>query len=160
MSTALTTPQIAASIIANLASGNPPAKATCAVNDATTIIPVVGTSTNNVNLCYSATRTVTSGSPDVLDLTALTDPLGNALNFAVVRTVKITNNGSTGQTITVGGGTNPLFASESEPIQALGGVHLTDHPDGGLAVSGTVKNLQISVAAGTSVSYTITILGK
>lgn len=120
----------------------------------------VGTSAGAANFGTTINFNVTSGTPYTLDLTALTDTDGSSVTLASLSALKITNNSTTtGQDFTAGGGTNPIIASEStDPIQANGGFHNARYP-AGITVDSTHKLLQITVAAGTSVSGTVTLLG-
>lgn len=162
MASALTSPKVGLSLTCNLTGGVAPAIASCPVNH--TISPTIAASSaaGGADLVYATAGTVTSGTPVVIDLTTgLTDPLGVALVFAHVVAIMVTNDSTTvGQTLTVGGGTNPILASESDPVQANGGGFVVVAPNPGFTVDSTHKTLQVLVAAGTSVPYKLTVLGR
>ena len=161
MAAVLSNPAISCAITCNMSGGAAPAPATAVINDATARQATVGSSAGNVNKIYSAVFTVTNGTPLVFDVTSLTDALGNALNFGTVYAIKITNSSTTaGQDFTLYGGTNPILAASTELCYANGGVKLLDTGTTGIAISGSVKTIQITVAAGTGVAGVITIIGK
>lgn len=96
-----------------------------------TIAWTLGTGVNQINAAYVALLSIAASGNQVLDLTALTDTLGNALSFAGIKAIFIqllgtadlapdgvtTGNGCTG--ITVGNNaTNPFSAPISD--QATG----------------------------------------
>jgi hypothetical protein len=162
MATLLASPSVTSSVTANLTGGAAPAPSQSPVNH--TYAPAVPLSVGNgagqANKCYSAAFSVTSGSPLLLDLTTLTDPLGGALNFGTVVDILITNDSVTaGQDFTIGGGTNGLFTAAPNTVQANGGQWHWTGVNPGLATDGTHKILQIANASGTAAGK-ITILGR
>jgi hypothetical protein len=160
MASTMTSPQIAAAIQAGLAGGAAPAPSTSNVNHSAALTPAVGGSAGQVNKIYSAAFTVTTGTPLSIDLTALTDPLGAALNFTNVAAILISNDSVVaGQDFSVGGGTNGLFTAAPNIIAANGGMYLLANPNPGITVDGTHKIITITVAAGTGVGGKITVLG-
>lgn len=161
MANTLSNPQYGAAILGTLTSSTATATNVATINDATSAAPSVGTSAGSFNLAYTASGTVATGTPVVLDTTALTDPLGASINFGHVNIIKLTNNSTTtGQDLTMGGGSNPLFGSISPVARANGGFLEIADPNPGIATSGSVKNIQISAAAGTNVAFALTILGR
>jgi len=153
----LTQSKVSASFQSTFGSG----ATTGTVNHAVGSIPTIGSAAGQQDLEHSKSYTVTSGTPLVLDVTSLADPQGNAQNFAHVTSLLISNDSTTaGQDLTVGGGSNPLIATWGQPVQANGGWYGFGAPNPGIAVSGTVKTIQITVAAGTSVPLTVTVKGR
>lgn len=161
MSTTLVTPKVAIAATSQTTSGVAPATVVGTVAQSTTWAPTVGTAVGNVNLLYSAAQTVTNGTPLVLDLTSLTDPNGNAVVFAHVQAIVVTNNSIVaGQDLTIGGGTNPL-STDLHTAQANGGAAAIIAPNPGFAVVGSsTNNLKVVVAAGTTVPFSISIYGR
>lgn len=161
MSDTMTNPQVSLQISASLTGGAAPATASSAVAHTIANALTSGSGAGQVNKTYSSAFTVTSGSPLVLDLTTgLVDPLGNALVFSEVSAILISNDSTTaGQDFTIGGGTNPLFASAPNIVAANGGAWMILNPTAQITVDSTHKTVQISVAAGTSVPGKITVIG-
>ena len=161
MPSTLSSPQVSAAIVSTITGGASPAPSTANVNHAAARTPTVGSGAGNVNKIYSAAFTVTNGAPLSLDLTALTDPLGQANNFGTVYSILITNDSTTaGQDFTCFGGTNGLIATSTELCYANGGAKLLDTGTTGITVDGTHKIITIAVAAGTAVPGKITVIGK
>jgi hypothetical protein len=91
--------------------------------------------------------------PTTIDLTSLVDAYGNSISFTTVLHLMIVNNDAT-HNITVGGGTNGLFAAL--PVLYAGGCYnLTTT----FTVDGTHKLLLITPAAGTP-SVDVVFLGS
>jgi hypothetical protein len=145
-----------------LSDGLAPPVVTASINHTVNPSLPVGSGSGSVNLEYHTPVTVTSGSPLVLDLTNLTDPLGNAIAFAVVTAILLTNDSTTtGNDLSLGGGTTPLVATCPLPAQAAGGAVAVLAPAAGLTVtSGSTNKLQIAAAAGSAVPGKLTILGR
>lgn len=133
-----------------------------------TYAPAIGTSGVQINALYSAqVNVVASGTPTDLDVTALTDATGAALNFSlitgvVVQAVSIV----AGENGTIGGGTNPLFGASflSAPLKPAlnsmpGGTFVHLDPQG-VTTSGTIKTLRITIAAGSNVKFNVFIFGR
>lgn len=98
-----------------------------------------------------ANYSVSTGT--TIDLTNITDPFGNAISFATVKHLQIVNNDLT-NSLTVGGGSNPVFAALPSII-AGGCVNLTTN----LTVGGSTKNLLLTAGAGT-ISVDVYIIGS
>jgi hypothetical protein len=101
---------------------------------------------------YSVTTT-----PTTIDLTSLTDPFGNAVNFATVKNLLIINNDAT-NSLTIGGGTNGLFAAL--PFNLSGDskgtcLNLTTS----ITVDSTHKILKLLATAGT-ISVDVFVIGS
>lgn len=126
---------------------------------------VTGAGASKVNLIYTATRTLTSGSDDVLCLTdsTLKDAFGVALVYARVNTLAIYNTAAVGN-LEVGGATNPwegwTTVTGSKVTVIPGGLLLLSNVVGYVGVSGTTKNIKIHNAGAGSVTYNIAIFGS
>lgn len=163
MASTLTSPQISATIKGSLAGGAAPATATSNPNHSPVEAPVVGSTSGQCNLIYSAPFAVSNGSPLALDLTSLQDPLGAALNFSQAHAILIENDSTTaGQDMTIFGGSNGLLAASTAILYAgtAPGFQLLNFGTTGVTVDSTHKIIQIAVAAGTNVAGKITVLGK
>jgi hypothetical protein len=117
-------------------------------------------SSTDITKLYFATFTVTT-TPTTIDVTALTDVFGNALNFATVKHIQVVNNDTTNN-LTVGGGTNALFSA----LPALVGQSAAANSNGScvnlttnLTVTGTTKIIQLVAGAG-SISVDVLIAGN
>jgi hypothetical protein len=161
MATTISSPQISFTASAQLTSGAAPAPLQSSVNQQLTTALTVGSSAGNVGLVISEAFTVTSGTPFTIDVTNATDPCGNAVDMAVVTDIFLTNLSTTsGQDMTLGGAVTNFLIGAQQPVKAqtgksgiaLCGIELT--------VSSTVKVLEVTVAAGTSVAGQITIFGR
>lgn len=125
-----------------------------------------GSAVGQAQYSYSATLTVPTGSPVTLDLTALTDPLGATNSFAAVTMLLIQNFSSTpAEILTVGGGTNGFFSNAFSPgiypniSNTAGGCAAYLNPNG-WPISGTNKNILLTVASGTGVAIGVTVFGR
>jgi hypothetical protein len=161
MSTLLN-PRISLAITGAISDGLTPPVVTGSINHTVNPSLPVGTSSGSVNLEYHASIAVSSGSPLVLDLTNLTDPLGQPITFAVVNAILLTNDSTTATNdLSLGGGTHPLIATCPLVAQATGGAVAFLAPAVGMPVtSGSTNNLQIAAAAGSAVPGRLTILGR
>jgi hypothetical protein len=115
---------------------------------------------SDVTLIFFGNYTVTT-TPTDIDLTSLTDAYGNAVNFATVKHLQIVNN-DTSHDLTVGGGTNALFAA----LPVLVGQTSTTSSDGSclnlttnITVDGTHKILELTASAG-SISVDVFVVGS
>jgi hypothetical protein len=106
----------------------------------------------DISSVYADIFTVTT-TPTVIDVTSLTNAFGGAVSFATVKHVQVINSDAA-VSLTVGGGTNPLFAA-LPTIVAGGCVNLTTS----ISVSGSVKNLTLTAASG-SISVSVLIVGN
>ena len=117
-------------------------------------------SSDGISRTYAVS--VVSGTPYVLDCTALVDIFGKALTVAHVVGIKIKNTSVLAAgTLTHGGGSNALYGTAPLPIEPLG-VFLWDaslHGGTGAPVAGGSKNLQLTASTGT-VTAEITLLTR
>lgn len=127
-----------------------------------------GTAIDQADKIYMKRDAVTNGAPDTIDLAgSLTDVFGNALTFAKVTAIIVSNRSTTAAEImTIGAGTNPLLnwviATGDGVKIGPGGLFMQVDPSlAGYAVTaGTGDVLQISVAAGTAVPYDMVVIGR
>lgn len=108
--------------------------------------------TTDISSVYHATLTVTT-TPTVINVQSLTNAFGGSVSFSTVKHVQVTNDAAS-IALTVGGGTNPLFAA-LPTIVAGGCATLTTN----ITVSGSVKNLTLTAASG-SISVDVLIVGN
>jgi hypothetical protein len=122
---------------------------------------VSGTLANQVDLKYSRTLTLTA-TPTALDLTALTDVFGGAVNFHRVKTVSVVNRSVTdGAVVTLGYGTttanawtglvsNPgTIAVGPSTAQAVGFLAMSSPNTTGWAVGSTSRLIQFDPGSST-----------
>ncbi len=118
--------------------------------------------TSEVTKLFFASFTVTT-TPTTIDLTSLTDEYGDSFSFATIKHLEIVNN-DTAINLTVGGGTNGVFAalpplSGQSPANATGSngscLNLTTN----ITVDSTHKILQL-VAGSGSISVDVFIVGS
>jgi hypothetical protein len=127
-------------------------------SDQTNLAITPGSAVGNADGVYTMNASIVSGTPLSINLSSLNDPFGNALTVAHLVAIKITNVSGTG-TITHGGGTNPIYATQ--PLTISPGDFFAQSFNGaGLAVtSGSAQNLQLTASTGT-VGVKITILTR
>ena len=157
----LINPIIQASVNASISSSNTGYQTPIVLSTIAPYSITVGSAASQADGEYVADRSVTSGTPDVINLTTLTFLDGTAITAArVVAIIIVSRSTTSGQTLTHGGGTNPLYATNTQPI-GPSGISLWYSPiDGGTTiVSGTNSNLQVTASTGT-VSYSIRILTR
>jgi hypothetical protein len=160
MSTTVASPQVAASITATLTGGAAPAPATSQVNHQFSVQPTVGSSAGNVNKVYSTAVSVDTASASSIDLTSVTDPLGNAVNFGTVTRIMLSNGSTTaGQIVTPFGGSNGVMSTGTQVLNP-GGCLLWDGGSVGVTIDGSHKILRLAAAAGSAVPISITVLGQ
>lgn len=131
--------------------------------------PGIGSGAGNASGFYSNTLTVTSGTPYTLDVTSgslFVDPLGNPITAGHVIGVKVANLSVTsGQDLTIGGGSNPVLGSvlgfaQAGDVSADPGFFMLYANNPGFAVSGSAKILQVTAAAGTNVPFVLTMFTR
>lgn len=165
MAATLSQPQIGAGISASLSASSGAAANTANIQDSSTVTPTVGSSAGNVNKIYSAQLTIAdSSTPQTLDLTSLTDPLGNAIVFGTIYAIKATiaSDTTAGHDLLVGGAASNSVLTLVDPVLAGTdpGCLLIKYGSAGKTVDATHKNLKIAIAAGLNVLVNVTIIGK
>jgi len=126
-----------------------------------------GAGLDQCNLIYAETITLAASATQTLDLTALTDNLGNAIAFAKVKGLLIVAAVANTNNVLVGNAaSNAWFAwcdAATDVIKVLpGGVMLLVAPTAaGFAVTAsTAMNLKLAnSSSGTAVTFDIMILG-
>lgn len=143
------------------------AAATMTLQETFTATLTNGTGPDQADRLYYARRSVSSGSPDDIDLAsgALTDIFGSALNFTRIKGIYIRNRSTTSNEILqVGGGSNSLVnwvGAAGDVVNVRpGGCMFLFAPDATAYVvtGGTADVLRVTAAAG-SPSYDIVIIG-
>jgi hypothetical protein len=127
-----------------------------------------GTGANSFDILWTDTRTLAASATEDLDLAGvLTDVFGATVAMAEVGGILITTDSGNTNNVVVGDATAPvpLFGGTNPTISVKpGGVFLIAAPNasGQFAVgAGATDDLKIANSgAGTSVTYTITILGR
>lgn len=107
---------------------------------------------------------VTSGTPTVIDITAVVQPDGTATAFTDLLVVGFFNHGDpgAGETLTIGGGTNPVVSIFSANLILLGATpFLVSCPNAtGYAINtSTAKAFTLNVASGTNVKVDYLLIG-
>lgn len=116
------------------------------------ISTVTSFSTSDISKVYTAAGTTAVNLN--LDVTSgLTDAFGNALVFGTVKTFVLKNTHATA-TLTVGGGTNPLFGSDQYTVAAGACLPITTS----FTVDSTHKVIRVVPSA--SCTYQLMILGS
>jgi hypothetical protein len=131
-----------------------------------------GSAANQASLLYYASRLLTATS-ETLDLTALTDIFGNAVNFTAngIKAIGIVNtNAATGAVLKVGGAATaawiggsgahagPFNATTDVQIIGAGGKWCQESPTDGFSVASGSKNLKVDAGSAT-ITYQIFIWG-
>lgn len=123
-----------------------------------------GTGLNQANRIYIGESTIAASGTATFNLTSgLTDVFGNALVLARVCEVWVEhlNESNNTSTITVGGGSNPLWASLSVPLRKNGDFHVRDYSTTGLIAITTNTTITLTNNSGALTSaYRITIIGS
>lgn len=134
------------------------------INQAANLI--VGNAAGQVDRVIAQAITITSGTPVTINVGTALDPSGTAAAMVhVCGFILINSSTTTGQDMTIGGGTNPVWgatpASSLYDAQANGGIALGLAPNPGYHVTASsADTFTIIVAAGTSVAGQIVILGR
>lgn len=128
-----------------------------------------GTSSNQANLVYIGTGSVTSSGTSIDLAGSLTDQFGNTLTFAEVNALLIFNNNLTaGENLLVGGAASnavsTLFSNTNDVlvIGASGFLSLVNPLDPGYAITaGTADILKLaSGGAGYNITYELAVIGR
>lgn len=126
-----------------------------------------GTGTNQADLMFSDSRTLTASATENLDMAgSLTDPLGATLTFATIKVVKICADAANTNNVLVGGaaslGLLGIFDDATDIVRVKpGGCFIWIAPKTGATVTAATGDI-LKVAnssSGTSVTYTVIIIG-
>ena len=81
-----------------------------------------GVAAGQISIRYRAQRALAYGGNEALDLTSLTDAQGRSITFATygIKLLRVQNVGLGTNTLSVGGGTTPVFANAFPKIPAGG----------------------------------------
>lgn len=123
-----------------------------------------GSGALEANTVAGGTVQVSSGTPTVIDLNTVTQPDGSTATFADLLIVGFYNHGdpTSGETLTIGGGTNPVVSIWSANLVLLGGTPiLVGCPDAtGYAVNAsTAHKFTLNIASGTNVDVDYLLVG-
>lgn len=126
-----------------------------------------GTAASQCDVVWSASSSVTSGSPATIDMRgSLTSVLtGDAVNFVEVVGFFVKNKSTTaGQTLEIGGGSNSFStwaggAGDTVLVGAGGAMYISAPIDGYATTAGTGDILQVKSTTGT-VAYDVIVFGR
>jgi len=121
----------------------------------------IGSTENNAQFEAIETLTIVSGTPQTVDLTAMTDAGGNAVTFNDIAAIVIVNTGTTtGANISISG-THPAVAGTFIPVLTPGGgTFAVADPTSSLGVvSGTSNQITLTCASG-STTVTVAVIGR
>jgi len=122
-----------------------------------------GTGLNQANRVYVLQGTIAASSSTTFNVTSgLTDVFGNAIALTRVCEIIVEHMAASASTstITVGGGTTPIFTTLAVPIKKNGDVRIRDYSATGFAISTNV-NLKLTNDSGSLVAtYRVTIIGS
>lgn len=157
MSTVLSNPtittQLSSDLVSGLLSGN--------VTHRHALTPSIGTPAGSVNLMYTSSFTLASGTPLSIDLTSIIDVGNNSVSFGHLTHLLLENISLvSGENIAIGGGTNGVFTLDPTTAKPNGGAKLLIDPNPGIVIDGTHKIITLAAASGTGVLGRITILGR
>lgn len=128
-----------------------------------------GTIANKFDLGYIAERSVNASSNDDIDINGvLTDSLGNAMSMVELAALLIVNApkdptaAANLSTLTIGGGSNPVFTALPPTIPPGGAILLFGPSAAGIigVTAATADILRIANGAGGTNKYQIAILGR
>lgn len=161
----IASPTIQANFGGNLASLNTALQTPSPITGITNFKLGVGNTSSSTDGFYSADLSVTAGTPGAINLTApLVDPQGYSLSVARVVGFMIRNKSTTtGQTLSLGGGTTPVFAALPSFLAiGPGGTFMFTTPMDGSATitAGTNNLLQVIASTGATIAYTIRIFTR
>lgn len=122
-----------------------------------------GTTTNDIDLVYQDTCTLTTGATQTYDLDGLTDPItGGAVAFVKIRAIIIYSKLTANKVLTIGGGDfqGPFTAAaDSIDLPPEGFYVVTAPVDGWTVTADSGDGLLITNAAGGSSTFDIYIMG-
>ena len=157
----LDSPTWSVGLKANVTGGSAIQPATANISAGKTGSWNVGTSAGQVNEAYGSVVSVLSGTPTNIDLLTLTDALGAAISFATLEAVMVINlSKTTGEDITVGGGTNAVFASLPEVLKATSSGDSTLFFKTPITVDSTHHILELTAASGSAVQVAVVLFGR
>jgi hypothetical protein len=153
--------QLSIGVIANLVAALDLVEAKAEHNVQKRVNLANGDGLNEADAVYSDTRTLNGSASEDLDLSNLTDPLGNALALGHIKGLYVA---PAGGAVEVGGhASSPaIFADASDAVVVRdGGALMLIAPDAtGYAVtSGTGDLLSVGNATGATITYDIVIVG-
>lgn len=124
-----------------------------------------GTGSRQADLVGASDGTIATGTPLDIDLKALTDEFGAAVNMAeIVAFVVINDSATAGETITVGAAASNAWVAwlgdASDTIKiGPGGMLFWQSPIDGVATDATHKVLRLAASA-ASVAYRFMVVGR
>jgi hypothetical protein len=133
-----------------------------------------GSGTGQADVVWDDERTLAASASETLDLTALTDAFGGAIDLTKVKALLVFADPSNTNDVQVGGGSSnafeACFGDETDytpgtydspfAIVKPGGMFLVVAPAAGYTVDSTHKLLKVKNSAGTtSVKYDIVVIG-
>lgn len=122
-----------------------------------------GTGLNQANRVYVIQGTIAASGTATLNVTSgLTDVFGNAIVLTRVCEVIVEhlNASASTSTITVGGGSNPIFATMAVPIRKNGDIRIRDYSATGFAITTNVNLLLTNNSGSLIATYRVTIIGS
>lgn len=162
------TARIAASIVGALTGAQDVGDSRYNFDQRASIEIALGTGLEQANHVFTDTRTLAASASETLDLAGgLSDALGTTLTFTAIKAILITAAEGNANNVVVGGGSNPFrgwFADATDKIAVTpnGLILLVDPTAAGQAVTASTGDLLLIAngGSGTSVTYTITIIGE
>ncbi len=124
-----------------------------------------GTGANQSDLIYSDQRTLNASASETLDLTALTNAFGAAINFAKVKAILIKASSGNTNNVAYGNATAPFIGPLSVGTATIslppdGAMMLAAPGSGWTVTGGSADEIKIANSAGsTTVTYDIIIIG-
>lgn len=163
--TALLSADVIAKIVTSQAINGTLDTIVAAINVRAPVQFTPGSGSGQISVYWASQRTLTASSTETLDLTALTDSLGNTITFATIKAILIDAADANTNDVVVGA------AAATQFVGPLGGTAttITNKPGAGFiigsltgwTVDSTHKSLKIAnSSSGTSVTYDIIIVGN
>lgn len=121
-----------------------------------------GTGLNAANRPYVVKGTIAASGTATIAVNSLTGPLGEAINLTRVCEVWVEhlNESANTSTVTVGGGSNPLFASLSLALYKGEDIRIRKYSVTGLAVSTNINILLTNNSGSLITTYRVIIIGS